>query len=68
MQDFLTKRFWIGAAILGGALGVSLLFNEMAQAESNLSSSTGPGYIVPSVREGTHHSRGWSRSGWSSGK
>lgn len=68
MQDFLTKRFWIGAAILGGALGFSLLLNEAAQAEENKVSNTGAGYIVPSVREGSHYSRGWSRSGWSSGK
>lgn len=68
MQDFLTKRFWIGAAILGCVLGLCLLLNEAAQAESNKTSNTGPGYIVPSVREGSHYSRGWSRSGWSSGK
>lgn len=68
MQDFLTKRFWFGAAIIGGVFALSLLLNEAVQGEENKNSNTGPGAVVPSVREGSHYSRSWSRSGWSSGK
>lgn len=68
MQEFLTKRFFFGAAILGGTLLLAILLNEVAQGEANKNSNTGPGVVVPSVREGSHYSRSWSRSGWSSGK
>jgi len=68
MQDFLTKRFMVGVAILVGTLLLSFMLNEAVQGESSQNSNTGPGVLVPSVREGSHYSRSWSRSGWSSGK